>query len=183
MPYPRSPGATWKPFQAPRLITHLVSGPLYGILVSDVPPLSYNSARERGKRQCGKGRAPDPDNLGPCGELDGSRGTCLPLATMSSLACQNPIKRCAVYWLAPTKLGAMMFFFSFLSSVTLADSEKNYRVSHFTTTNTTPGERQKLITLRLRHRKESFIDLQLAAVRRQRGQEGKQGKINIIRSS
>jgi hypothetical protein len=29
-------------------------------------------------------------------------------------------------------------------------------------------------------RKESFIDLQLPAVSRQRGQEGKQGKINII---
>lgn len=68
--------------------------------------------------------APDPDNFWPRGGLGRSRGTCLPPATMSSLACQNPIKRrCAVNRDTPAKPGAMMFF-SYLSSVTLADSEK-----------------------------------------------------------
>jgi hypothetical protein len=94
---------------------------------------------------------------------------------MSSLACQNPIKRCAVNWHAPAKQGAMMFF-SYLSSVTLADSEKNYRVSHFTSTTPPPGERQKLITFSDYGRKESFIDLQLAAVRRQPGREKEAGQ-------
>ena len=75
-----------------------------------------------------------------------------------------------------------MMFFSFLSSVTLADSGKSYQVSHFThpphpPIHTTPGERQKLITFPITAEKSHFIDLQLAAVRRQRGQERKQGKI------
>jgi hypothetical protein len=89
---------------------------------------------------------------------------------MSSLACQNPIKRrCTVNRHTPAKPGAIDVF-SVPVSVTLADSEKNYRVSHFTTTQSTdrpltpppPGERQKLITFPLTAEKSSFIDLQLA---------------------
>jgi hypothetical protein len=75
-----------------------------------------------------------------------------------------------------------MFFFSYLSSVTLADSEKNRRVSHFTTNpfdidTTTPGERQKLITFPLTAEKCHLLIFSSSAVRRQRGQERKQGKI------
>jgi hypothetical protein len=97
--------------------------PLGGHLFDREP---YGGERERA-------RAPDPDKFRPRGGLGRSRGTCLPPATMSSLACQNPIKRrCTVNRDTLTKPGAMMFF-SYLSSVTLADSEKNHRVSHFTT--------------------------------------------------
>jgi hypothetical protein len=81
-------------------------------------------------------------------------------------------------------------FFSYLSSVTLADSEKNHRVSHFTHhpftdrpfDTTTPGERQKLITFPLTAEKSHLLIFSSPAVRRQRGQERKQGKINIIRN-
>jgi len=81
-----------------------------------------------------------------------------------------------------------MMFFSYLSSVTLADSEKNYRVSYFTTTylptvdTTTPGERQKLITFPLTAKQSHLLIFSSPAVRRQRGQERKQGKINIMRN-
>lgn len=133
------------------------SVPCLGARAASSSPLSDQCRLDRtppwmdrepyGVRDSGKGREqPDPDNFWPRGGLGRSRGTCLPPATMLSLACQNPIKRrCTVNRHAPAKPGAMMFFFSYLSSVTLADSEKSYSGKPFhhhpSTNHHPPGER------------------------------------------
>jgi hypothetical protein len=147
--------------------------------------------RTRGGER-GRARAPDPDNFWPRGGLgrSESRGTCLPPATMSSLACQNPIKKtlCSLpAQTCQTRCYDVFFSVPVVSNFSRLGEKPSGKPFHPPTRSTdrptidttTPGERQKLITFPLTAEKCHLLIFSSPAVRRQRGQERKQDKIKI----
>lgn len=183
MPYPRSPWRPGKPpgnhsrfpsFRWPPVrhsFRHAHPDPSGQIVPSrlNIPVDEHLSEREPCGGERERARAPHPHNFWPRGGLGRSRGRHLSHTghyVITRMPKSHSKGRCAINRYRPAKPGAMLFF-SYLSSVTLADSEKNHR---------------KLITFPLTAEKSHLLIFSSPAVRRQRGQERKQGKINIIRN-